>query len=178
MTAAWMTAAPTSIPTSSSRTSFAQAAARGIGVDRSVVIASTSSELDPAAPHRDHPGDQHGVGQQQLLTDQPHATDVQGEDVVLLAGDAVARAGRHPRHAGADVGQLQAVVVHRAGHERGDPDQGAGREEQQPGGEHLPGQRSVGPNQRFASMSAPSTATPYTGSSVIDIITQVANGVS
>ena len=40
------------------------------------------------------------------------------------------------------------------------------------------GQRSFGPNQRFASIRVPSTPAPYNGSSAIDIITQVAKGVS
>ena len=41
----------------------------------------------------------------------------------------------------------------------------------------LPGQRGSGPNQRFASVIAPSTLTPYSGRSPTVSIDQVAKGV-
>ncbi len=89
------------------------------------------ADTEPTATQGDHPADQHQVGEQQEPADVEHSADQRRHGRLLCLGKAVTGADAvHGIHHDQLVG-LQAVVVDRAAHDGGQPDDRARRGDQQ-----------------------------------------------
>ena len=93
---------------------------------------------EPSAEEGDGPGHQHEVGDEEDQAPPADGPHLEPEGRVVERLEAASGAGLPHRAHHEVLMQLEAVVVRRAGRQLGDPRQGPGRDDEQPGQQDLP----------------------------------------